>query len=217
MIKRFHKRQENTAIQYRVNERIQSLQLRVLDSENRQIGVLSKFEALTKAREEGLDLVEIAPAAKPPVAKIVDYKKFVYQQEKKKREEKRKAKVTETKEVRLGPFMDDHDLKTMSNRAQGFLEDGDKVRVVVRFKGRQVTHPQFGFDIIHKFAKNLDSISKVEKEPRLEGKQMIAILTPGKVETSARSAESAQSDNGEIKKSDISNRPQSKTQIEQTH
>lgn len=178
MIKRFHKRQENTAVQYRTNERIQALQLRVLDSENKQIGVLSKFEALTKAREQGLDLVEVASAAVPPVAKIVDFKKFLYQQEKKKREEKKKAKVTETKELRLGPFMDDHDLTTMSNKAQGFLENGDKVRIVVRFKGRQVTHPQFGFDIIKKFAGKLDSISKIEKEPRLEGKQMIAILAP---------------------------------------
>lgn len=178
MIKRFHKRQENTQVQYRTNERIQALQLRVLDSENKQIGVLSKFEALTKAREEGLDLVEIAPNAQPVVAKIVDFKKFLYQQEKKKREEKRKAKVTETKEVRLGPFMNDHDLDTMSNRAQEFLEDGDKVRVVVRFKGRQVTHPQFGYDVINRFALKLSNFSKVEREPKLEGKQMIAILAP---------------------------------------
>lgn len=178
MIKRFHKRQENTTVQYRTNERIQSLQLRVLDSENKQIGVLSKFEALQKAREEGLDLVEIAPTAVPPVAKIVDFKKFLYQQDKKKREEKRKAKVTETKELRLGPFMDNHDLDTMSSRAQGFLEDGDKVRVVVRFKGRQVTHPEFGYQVIQKFAQKLAAISKIEKDPKLEGKQMIAILAP---------------------------------------
>jgi len=178
LIKRFHKRQENTTVYYRTNERIMAQSLRVLDDEGKQVGVLSKMEALAKARELGLDLVEVAPAAVPPVAKIVDYKKFLYQQDKKKREEKKKAKVTETKEVRLGPFMDTHDLETMSNRAKGFLEDGDKIRIVVRFKGRQVTHPQFGFDVIHRFAQNLDSISKIEKEPRLEGKQMIAILAP---------------------------------------
>lgn len=178
MIKRFHKRQENTTVHYRVNERIQAQELRVLDSENKQIGVLSKAEALAQAQEQGLDLVEIAPNAQPPVAKIVDFKKFLYQQDKKKREEKRKAKVTETKEVRLGPFMNEHDLDTMSTRAQSFLEDGDKVRVVVRFKGRQVTRPQFGFDVINRFAQKLDSISKVEREPKLEGKQMIAILAP---------------------------------------
>ena len=182
MIKRFHKRQDNNTVQYRVNERISALQLRVLDSENKQIGVLSKFDALNRAREEGLDLVEIAPAAQPPVAKIVDFKKFLYQQEKKKREEKKKAKVTETKEVRLGPFMSENDLETMSNRAKGFLEDGDKVRVVVRFKGRQVTRPQFGFEIIHKFAGHLAELSKIEREPKLEGKQMIAILAPGRAE-----------------------------------
>lgn len=183
MIKRFHKRQENTTVQYRVNERIFARELRVLDSENKQIGVLSKFDALAKAREAGLDLVEIAPNAVPPVAKLVDFKKFLYQQEKKKREEKKKAKVTETKELRLGPFMSDNDLETMKNRAQGFLEDGDKVRVVVRFRGRQVTRPQFGFEIIRKLSDKLSAISKIEKEPKLEGKQMIAILTPGKTET----------------------------------
>lgn len=178
MIKRFHKRQENTTVQYQVNERIFASELRVLDNEGKQIGVLSKQEALARAREEGLDLVAIALTAKPVVAKIVDFKKFLYQQDKKKREEKKKAKITETKEVRLGPFMDDHDLDTMSKRAESFLTDGDKVKVVVRFKGRQVTHPQFGFDVIHRFADKLSHLSKIEKEPRLEGKQMIAILAP---------------------------------------
>ena len=180
MIKRFHKRQDNTQRSFRINERIFATTLRVLDGEGKQIGVLTKFEALQKAREEGLDLVEIAPAATPPVAKIIDFKKFLYQLEKKKREEKRKAKTTETKEVRLGPFMNDHDLDVMVQRAHGFIMDGDKVRFVVKFKGRQVTHPEFGFQIVRKVAAKLSDISKIEKEPRLEGKQLTAILAPGR-------------------------------------
>lgn len=178
MIKRFHKRPENNTVYYRTNERIIAPQLRVLDSEGKQIGVLTKQEALAKAREEGLDLVEIAASAQPPVAKIIDYKKFLYQQAKKKQEEKRNAKTTETKEVRLGPFMDDHDLQISAHRAQTFLENGDKVRFVVKFKGRQVTHPEFGFEIVNKITAMLSSVSKIEKEPRLEGKQMITIVSP---------------------------------------
>ena len=178
MIKRFHKRQDIHTIHYRINERIFASQLRVLDSENKQIGVLSKAEALERAHAEGVDLVEIAPNAQPPVAKIVDFKKFLYQQDKKKREEKKKAKVTETKEVRVGPFMGENDLEVLTKRAQGFLEDGDKVRLVLKFRGRQVTHPEFGYNMIAKVAQKLEHYAKVEKEARLEGKQMTAILAP---------------------------------------
>lgn len=179
MIKRFRKRQD-TGRFYRTNERINSFELRVLDQEGKQIGVLKKFEALEKARNEGLDLVEIAPNAKPPVAKIIDFKKFLYQEEKKKREEKKKAKVSETKEVRLGPFMDEHDLAVMIRRSRDFLTDGNKVRLVVRFAGRQITHPEFGQKIIDRVIENLSDISKVEKEKKLEGKQLISIISPQK-------------------------------------
>ena len=178
MIKRFHKRQDTHTVYYRINERIQAPELRVLDSEGKQVGVLSKQEALTRAQEEGLDLVEIAPNAQPPVAKIIDYKKFLYQQAKKKQEEKRNAKSTETKEVRLGPFMDDHDLQIAANRATTFLENGDKVRFVVKFRGRQITRPEFGYQVINKITERLDPISKIEREPKLEGKQLITIVSP---------------------------------------
>ncbi|HKC14786.1 MAG TPA: translation initiation factor IF-3 [Patescibacteria group bacterium] len=179
MIKRYKRQQDNRKF-YRVNDRIFASQLRVLDSAGLQIGVLSKFEALNKAREEGLDLVEIAPNAKPPVAKIIDFKKFLYQEEKKKREEKKKAKASETKEVRLGPFMSDNDLQVMIRRSRDFLEDGDKVRLVVKFAGRQITHPEFGHKILDKVIESLSDVSKVEKEKKLEGKQMISIISPDK-------------------------------------
>lgn len=151
-----------------------------MDSTGIQIGVISKFEALKKAKEAGLDLVEIAPNAKPPVAKIIDFKKFLYQEEKKKREEKKRSKVSETKEVRLGPFMSDNDLQVMIKRSRDFLEDGDKVRLVLKFAGRQITHPEFGHKILDRVITSLSDISKVEKEKKLEGKQMISIVSPDK-------------------------------------
>ena len=185
MIKRSRKKPENRRY-YRINERIYANSLRVLDSEGKQIGILTKIDALAKAKEQELDLVEIAPSAKPPVAKIIDFNKFLYQEEKKKREEKKKAKTTETKEVRLGPFMNDHDLQIMINRARDFLENSDKVRFVVKFKGRQITHPEFGEAVVGKVVKDLEDISKVERVPHFEGKQLIAIISPERKKTNAK-------------------------------
>jgi translation initiation factor IF-3 len=174
------KRKHNQGKFYRVNERIFAPNLRVLDTEGKQIGVISRAEALAKAHELELDLVEIAPKANPPVAKIIDFKKFLYQEEKKRREEKKKAKSTETKEVRLGPFMDDHDLEVMVRRAREFLEDGNKVRLVLKFAGRQITHPEFGQAIMDKAIGMVSDVSKIEREKHFEGRQLIAILSPDK-------------------------------------
>jgi translation initiation factor IF-3 len=177
LIKRY-KRKEDTRKFYRVNERIFATTLRVLDTDGKQIGILSKFEALSKAKSEELDLVEVAPMAKPPVAKIIDFKKFLYQEEKKKREEKKKAKSSETKEIRLGPFMSDNDLGVMVRRAREFLEAGDKVRLVVTFSGRQITHPEFGHRVLDKIITDISDISKLDRERRLEGKKLIALISP---------------------------------------
>ncbi len=178
MIRRGYKKQQEKRVFYRTNERITAPSLRVLDKEGKQIGLLSRQEALARAQEEELDLVEIAGNATPPVAKIIDFNKFLYQQSKKKQEEKKKTKVTETKEVRLGPFMQGHDLEVMKNRARGFLEDSDKVRLVVKFNGRQITRPEFGRQVLQKVVEALSDISKIEKEPRMEGRQMVTILAP---------------------------------------
>lgn len=175
MIKKHKPNQQKK--RYRINQWIFASPLRVLDAESKQIGVLSKEEALKMAQEQELDLVEIAPTAQPPVAKIIDFNKFLYQQEKKKREEKRKAKVSETKEVRLGPFMSENDLQVMIRRGREFLEDGDKVKLVVKFRGRQITHPEFGQQIVGKVVESLSDISKVDREPHFEGKQLIALLS----------------------------------------
>lgn len=165
---------------YRINGRIFASQLRVLDVEGKQIGVLTKEEALKLAEEQGLDLVEIAAQAKPPVAKIIDYNKFLYQQSKKKQEEKKKAKTSETKEIRLGPFMSDNDLQVMIRRGREFLEDGDKIRLVVKFRGRQITRSDFGRQVIQKVVDSLNDVSKVDREAKFEGRQMVALLSPEK-------------------------------------
>lgn len=179
MIKR-HKRKPDNRKFYRINERIFASTLRVLGSDGKQIGVLSKYEALKKAREENLDLVEIAPTASPPVAKIIDFNKFIYQEEKKKKEEKKKSKSSETKELRLGPFMNDHDLMVMIRRGREFLGDGNKVKFVVKFAGRQITHPEFGENILKRAIDELSDISKIEREKHFEGRQLIAIIYPAK-------------------------------------
>lgn len=185
MIRKFKKNREERKY-YRTNERIYASELRVLDFEGKQIGVLSKFAALAKAREMGLDLVEIAATAKPPVAKIIDFKKFLYQEEKKKKEEKKKAKVSETKEIRLGPFMDDHDLQVSIRKAKEFLTNSDKIRLIVKFKGRQIVHPEFGRATLDKVVNAVSGISKLERDPHFEGKQLIAILSPERKKTNAK-------------------------------
>lgn len=176
MIKR-HKRKQDQSRYYRINERIYANELRVLGPDGKQIGILSKFEALDKARELELDLVEVAATAKPPVARIIDFNKFLYQEEKKKKEEKKKAKVSETKEIRLGPFMSDNDLQVSVRRGREFLEDGNKIRLVLKFRGRQITHPEFGHETMRKMTKALSDISKIEREPHLEGKQLVALIS----------------------------------------
>jgi len=178
LIRRFSKRKQDNRKFYRINDRIFASQLRVLDAEGKQIGVLTRFEALRKARELGVDLVEVAALANPPVVRIIDFKKFLYQESKKKNEEKKRSKVSETKEIRLGPFMNDHDLETMIKRGTGFLEDNNKVRLIVKFMGRQIAHPEFGKEIMQKVVSALSNLSKLERDPHFEGKQLIAILSP---------------------------------------
>ncbi|OGH47146.1 MAG: translation initiation factor IF-3 [Candidatus Levybacteria bacterium RIFCSPLOWO2_01_FULL_39_10] len=179
MRKRFNKNNKFGRY-YRTNNRIFAQELRVLDESGKQIGVISKNEALNIAREANLDLVEIAPAARPPVARIIDFNKFLYQEEKKKREQRKKSKTGDTKEVRLGPFMNAHDLETMTKRTREFLEDNSKVKLVVRFKGREMGHPEFGYKVIKKAIESLSDISKVDREPKFEGRQLIAMISPDK-------------------------------------
>jgi len=178
LIKRYNQKKDSKF--YRVNERIFANSLRVIDAQGKQIGVMTKVAALALAKQNLSDLVEIAPRANPPVAKIINYKKFLYQEEKKKREEKRKTKSTETKEVRLGPFMSENDLAVMTKRTRDFLQDGNKVRLVVYFSGRQITHPEFGHKVLDGVIEKLSDTSKVDREKRLEGRKLITVLSPEK-------------------------------------
>ncbi len=165
---------------YRINQFIQAREVRVVDEQGNQIGVLPIFNAIQKAKEQGKDLVEVAPNANPPVAKIIDFKKFKYLEAKKERDEKKAQKGGEIKEVRLTPFMAANDLKTRIKRINEFLDDGDKVRLIVRFRGREMTRKEFGFKIIDQVLSEVSEIANKEGEPRSQGQEVSLILSPKK-------------------------------------
>jgi translation initiation factor IF-3 len=163
---------------YRINQYIQAREDRVVDEKGKQIGVMPIFNAIQKAKELGGDLIEVAPNAKPPVCKIIDFKKFKYLEAKKEREEKRGQKGGELKEVRLSPFIASNDLNTRVKRAKEFLEDGDKVKIRVRFSGRELGKKEFGLKIINQITEKLKDISAPEGEPRFQGREMFLTLSP---------------------------------------
>jgi translation initiation factor IF-3 len=166
---------------WRVNERIQAQTLRVIDSSGKQLGVFSKDEALQKAQEAELDLVEIAPTAKPPVAKIIDFAKFRYQQDKKEREAKLKEKKgSEQKEIWLTPFMAENDYQIRLSRIKEFLGDGHKVRIAVRFTGRQLSHREFGFEWAKRVQKDTEDMARVDSAPKFIGRQLLMTIAPVK-------------------------------------
>lgn len=151
----------------------------MLDDKGVQIGIVSKLEALQKAKEFGVDVVEIAPNAKPPVAKLIDYKKFKYQEARKEREAKKNVKNVGVKEIRLRPFIDQHDFDTWLRRAEKFIEDGNQVKINVLFKGRELGRKQFGFDVLKRFIEQLKGV-KMVREPRMEGRVLAAMVVPNK-------------------------------------
>lgn len=165
---------------YRINQYIRADRVRVVDEEGKQVGILPLREALEKAQKIGLDLVEIAPTASPPVCKIIDFKKFKYLESKKAREARKKAKKGEVKEIRLSPFIAKKDLEFRLGRAEEFLKEGDKVKVTVRFFGRQITRKEFGYELLKKFIKDLSYLSTIEQEPRFVGRQLVMLLSPAK-------------------------------------
>lgn len=162
----------------RINEEIRCKEVRLVDDEGQQLGVMSPREAVKIAAEKGLDLVEVAPNAAPPVCRVMDYGKFKYEQSKKEREAKKNQKVIVVKEVKLRPNIEDHDFHTKARNAIKFLEAGDKVKVTIMFRGREITHPQLGKVLCDRLAEDLKDIAKVEKEAKVEGRNMIMILTP---------------------------------------
>lgn len=165
---------------YLINEEIREKELRVLDDENQQVGILSSKEALKLAEEKQLDLVLISPSANPPVCRIMDYGKYIYEQSKKDKEAKKKQKVVNIKEIRLSPTIEEHDITIKANNARKFLMDEDKVKVTVRFRGREADYAHIGQKILQSFVKKLEDVSIVEKPAKLEGKNMIVVLAPKK-------------------------------------
>lgn len=160
----------------RINEEIRVREVRVVSSTGEQLGIMQTRDALRTAAEQQLDLVEVAPTAKPPVCRIMDFGKFKYEQQKRDKEAKKKQKVVTVKEVKLRPNIEEHDFNVKLKNAQRFLEDGDKVKVTIMFRGRELSHPELGKQILVKMANALKDIVTVEREPKLEGKNMIMIL-----------------------------------------
>lgn len=163
-----------------INEQIKDKEVRVIGENGEQLGIMSAREALKLAQEAELDLVKIAPTAKPPVCKIIDYGKYKYEQIRKEREAKKKQKIVELKEIRLSPNIDTNDLSTKMNAARKFLVKGNKVKVTLRFRGREMAHMQTSKHILDDFAEQLADIAVVEKAPKLEGRSISMVLTEKK-------------------------------------
>ncbi|HEX6103660.1 MAG TPA: translation initiation factor IF-3 [Alphaproteobacteria bacterium] len=162
----------------RVNEQITVPQVRLIDDAGQMIGVVSRREALNRAMEAGLDLVEVSPTADPPVCKILDYGKFKYESQKKKNEARKKQKIIEVKEIKMRPGIDDHDYDVKMRAMHRFLEEGDKVKVTMRFRGREMVHQELGLKVLERVRGQLDEVAKVEQMPRLEGRQMTMVIAP---------------------------------------
>lgn len=161
-----------------INEQIRDSEVRVVDSDGGQLGIMSTSEALRLASAKELDLVKIAPLASPPVCKIMDYGKYRFEQAKKEKENRKNQKVVVIKEIRVTPSIDSHDFMTKVNNAAKFLKSGDKVKVTVRFRGRELVHSSIGKELLEKFAEALSSCGSVEKPPKLEGKNMTMFVAP---------------------------------------
>src|ERR1700735_1350992 len=162
----------------RVNEEIRVPQVRLIDHEGEMLGVMSARDAILKAYAVGLDLVEISPNADPPVCKILDYGKFKYEQQKKKNEAKKKQKIVEIKEVKVRPNIDDHDYQVKMRAMKSFIEEGDKVKVTLRFRGREMAHQELGVKVLERIRADLETATKVEQMPRMEMRQMVMVLSP---------------------------------------
>ena len=163
---------------HQLNEDVRDKEIRVIGSDGEQLGIMSPRDALNMAYDQGFDLVKIAPGANPPVCKIMDYGKFRFEQSKKEKEAKKNQHVTEIKEVRMSPGIDTGDFNVKVKNAQKFLKDGNRVKVTVRFRGREMAHTDIGRDLLVKFAEACTEVSKVEKDAKLDGRHMSMFLGP---------------------------------------
>ncbi|MBC1436298.1 translation initiation factor IF-3 [Paenilisteria rocourtiae] len=161
-----------------VNDGIRARELRLIDQDGEQLGVKTKAEALEIAEKANLDVVLVAPTAKPPVARIMDYGKFRFEQQKKDKEARKNQKIIVMKEVRLSPTIDEHDFDTKLRNARKFLQKGDKVKCSIRFKGRAITHKEIGQKVLDRFAKECEDLSTIEQRPKMDGRSMFLVLAP---------------------------------------
>lgn len=164
----------------RVNREITAPDIRLIDAEGNQVGVVRTRDALDRATEEGLDLVEIVPTAEPPVCRLMDFGKFLFEQKKKKSEAKKKQKQVQIKEVKFRPGTDEGDYQVKLRNLTRFLNDGDKAKVTMRFRGREHAHRELGLDLLQRVEKDLGEISIIEQQPQMEGRQMVMVLGPKK-------------------------------------
>lgn len=164
----------------RVNEKISSPKVRLVDENGEMVGVLSHKDALERAYRAGLDLVEVSPNADPPVCKILDYGKYKFEEQKRRAEIRKKQKVIEVKEIQLRPGIDKHDFEVKMRSARKFIEEGDKLKVTLRFRGRELSHQQLGAEVLNRVRDTLEDVAKVEQHPKLEGKRMIMVMGPMK-------------------------------------
>ena len=162
----------------RVNHQINVPQVRLVREDGTMVGVVSTREAINMAADAGLDLVEVSPNATPPVCKILDLGKFKYEEQKRKNEARKKQKVIEVKEIKLRPGIDTHDYDVKMRSIHRFLEEGDKVKVTMRFRGREMAHQELGAKVLDRVKADLDAIAKVESAPKMEGRQMIMVISP---------------------------------------
>jgi translation initiation factor IF-3 len=163
-----------------VNERIRSKEIRLIGADGENVGVVTPQRAMILAQEAGLDLVEISPNATPPVCKIMDFGKYKYETQKRESEARKKQKIIEVKEVKFRPNTDIHDYEVKMRNVFKFLENGDKVKVTLRFRGREMAHQELGRDLLHRVADDTAEVGKVENMPKLEGRQMVMMIGPSK-------------------------------------
>ena len=162
----------------RMNEEIRVPEVRLIDHTGQNVGVVATPDAMARATEVGLDLVEISPDASPPVAKILDYGKYKYQEQKKAAEARKRQKIVEIKEIKMRPSIDDHDYDVKMRSIKRFFDEGDKVKVTLRFRGRELSHQELGWQVLQRVKSDTEPIAKVESEPRMEGRQMVMVLAP---------------------------------------
>ncbi len=170
---------------WRVNEDIRVKEVRLVSEDGEQLGIVPIREALAMAEEKGVDLVEVAPSAKPPVCRMMDYGKFKFEQSKREKESRKKQKIISIKEVKMRPNIEEHDFQVKAKNARKFLAAGDKLKFTIMFRGRQITHPELGEKLCIQLAKELSDISAVEKQPKVEGRNMVMILVP-KIENDSK-------------------------------